>query len=149
MKTQYASETHFNKKKLNLTKLSNGITHKKSVNIHYYSQNGCVVFYIKCVIPKLYESNWCAIGETPNSSHKNSIKFFYRNSNLAVIRLYNINATIVVTYSIELLTKLNNKSTGVGDWHSKTKMSFNKITFKINLILALCTELKCQKIPFN
>ena len=32
------------------------------------SQIGCVVFDIKCVMPELYESNWCVIGDTPGSS---------------------------------------------------------------------------------
>ena len=30
-----------------------------------YSQNKCV-FYKKCVIPELYESNWCVISDTPS-----------------------------------------------------------------------------------
>ena len=36
-----------------------------------------IVFYEKCVIPELYESNWCVFGDTPALSHKISIKLIY------------------------------------------------------------------------
>ena len=37
-------------------------------------QNECV-FYTKCVIPELYKSNWCVIGNTPSVSVKIRVKF--------------------------------------------------------------------------
>ena len=39
------------------------------------SYNGWVVFYTMCVLPELYKSNWCDIGDTQSSSLKDSIKF--------------------------------------------------------------------------
>ena len=35
-----------------------------------HSPNGCVGFDSKCVMPELYESNWCVIDDTLDSSHK-------------------------------------------------------------------------------
>ena len=43
--------------------------YKIYLTIHF--QNGCVVFDKKCVMPKLYKSNWCVIFDTLTVSHKN------------------------------------------------------------------------------
>ena len=41
---------------------------------------GVLSFIGKCVIPELYESYWCVIGDLTGASHNNSIKFINFNT---------------------------------------------------------------------
>ena len=45
--------------------------------LFFYFLSIFVVFDTECVMQKLFDLNWCAIGDTPNISHNNSIKFIY------------------------------------------------------------------------
>ena len=47
-----------------------------SVHTAVHFQNGRVVFYTKCVMSELYESNWCVIDDTLSFT-QNCHKFIY------------------------------------------------------------------------
>ena len=53
-------------------------TIKLYVDVGLFNNKWVCCFYIRCVMLKLYEWNWCVISDTSRVTYKNSQKFIYR-----------------------------------------------------------------------